>query len=159
MEEGDNVDDITGDRSARLLTKHLELMARSLREVGVRIWLIKQVPETNNVTTASDFYWAKRFPFVNEMPEQYTTTLGEHLGRQQRVNRAIDLVSRGLIEVIDPTPYFYENSDALKVYGERSYYRDDDHLTRAGAEQYLTKIFDGIFSRIARQQGRRYSAD
>ena len=56
----------------------------------------------------------------------------------------------GLINVIDPSPYFFKASDRVKVYGDRSYYRDDDHLTRAGADYYLSEMFDEIFARIVK---------
>ena len=59
---------------------------------------------------------------------------------------------KDLVNVIDPAPYFFVDSAKLKVYGNRAYYKDDDHLTRAGADYYLSKMFDGIFAEITGQQ-------
>lgn len=50
--------------------------------------------------------------------------------------------------VVDPTPFFYQQTDRLRVYGDRSYYKDDDHLTRHGADHYLRPLFDGLFLTI-----------
>jgi peptidoglycan/LPS O-acetylase OafA/YrhL len=152
MEQGDRISDMSPERTAELLTKHLESTARQLKSKGITVWLIKQVPESNNVSTASEFYRAKRFTYLNDMPAQYTILRNDHERRQMRVNRAIDSVPAGLMNVIDPTPYFFKNTDRLKVYGDRSYYRDDDHLTRAGADHYLSEMFDSIFTKIAKDQ-------
>ena len=40
-----------------------------------------------------------------------------------------------------------------------AYYKDDDHLTRAGAEYYLSATFDAIFAEIAEQQRNSPKAD
>ena len=50
--------------------------------------------------------------------------------------------------VVDPTPFFYQQTDRLRVYGDRSYYKDDEHLTRHGADHYLRPLFDGLFLTI-----------
>jgi len=152
MEVGDDVSDMTQTKTTMLLTKHLEMMARKLKSQGITVWLIKQVPESNNIHTAQDFYMGKKLPWCNHLPLQLTTSKGDHEKRQAHANEAIDNVPAGLIRVINPTSYFFRNSDRLKVYGERAYYSDDDHLTRAGADYYLTAMFDEIFAEIAAEK-------
>ena len=137
----------------------LARMIKKLNTLGVKVWIIKQVPQTNNVRTAQEFYMAKRFPFFNKMPPQHTTTKGDYLQKQTHANKVLDRLPVDLINVIDPTPYFFKDSDKLKVYGDRAYYRDDDHLTRAGADHYLSEMFDGIFAEIAEQQKDSPKAD
>jgi peptidoglycan/LPS O-acetylase OafA/YrhL len=159
MLEGDDVEDISAERTSRLLTKHLEMMARYLKDHGVTVWLIKQVPESNDVNTASAFYKAKRHPYTNDFPLRITTTREEHQRRQARANKTIDSVHSGLLNVIDPTQYFFKDSNSLKVYGDRSYYKDDDHLTRAGADYYLSEMFNAIFAEIAEEQKRSLNAN
>jgi len=130
----------------------LPVMAKNLKKLGVQIWLIKQVPESNSIRTAQEFYMGKRFPLMNEMPAQFTVSKEDHQNTQEHANQAIDYLPKGLINVIDPASYFFVESTKLKVYGDRAYYKDDDHLTRAGADYYLSKMFDGIFAEITGQQ-------
>jgi peptidoglycan/LPS O-acetylase OafA/YrhL len=129
----------------------LPIMAETLKKFGVQAWLIKQAPESNSLRTAQEFYMGKRFPLINDMPAQYTVSKEDHQNTQEHVNKAIDRLPKGLINVIDPAPYFFVESTKLKVYGDRAYYKDDDHLTRAGADYYLSEMFDGIFSKIKEQ--------
>jgi hypothetical protein len=149
MEPGDRMSDMSAERTAELLTKHLKITASDLMSRGINVWLIKQVPESNQVNTAAQFYRAKRFPYLNDLPTQFTSSMSDHESRQQRVNKAIDSVPSELMNVMDPTPYFFKNSKRLKVYGDRAYYRDDDHLTRAGADHYMSEMFNEIFVQIA----------
>ena len=39
-----------------------------------------------------------------------------------------------------------------KIDEQRSYYRDNNHLTRYGADYYLSDIFDRVFSEIKTQK-------
>jgi hypothetical protein len=53
------------------------------------------------------------------------------------------------VTILDPSPAFFDNPEhRLKTFAERSFYRDDDHLTRFGAEHYLRPVFEGIFEDI-----------
>ena len=101
----------------------------------------------------------KRFPLMNQMPAQFTVSKEDHQNTQEHANKAIDRLPKGLINVIDPAPYFFVESTKLKVYGDRAYYKDDDHLTRAGADYYLSSTFDAIFAEIAEQQRNSPKAD
>ena len=51
--------------------------------------------------------------------------------------------------IIDPIGPFYSNGqDRLILYSERAYYRDEDHLSRSGAEHYMKKPLTDILTRI-----------
>ena len=149
MAPGGNVLEMNPDRTSDLLFENLKLMSHRFKKHDIRVWLIKQVPESNNTETASEFYLAKRFSLLNRMPQQYTTTIESHARRQMRANKIFDKLPANLVTVIDPTPYFFKGSDKLKAYEKRSFYRDDDHLTRAGADYYLSEMFNAMFAQIA----------
>jgi len=137
----------TPEESSFVLAKHLRNMTEMFRRAGVKVWLFKQVPEANQVNIARNVYMLKRFPSINKM-QRHTVTLLEHERRQSEANKVIDSLSADLCEVIDPTDAFFKNSGKLTIYDERSYYRDDDHLTQYGADYYLTEIFDKMFEKI-----------
>ena len=57
------------------------------------------------------------------------------------------------VRIIDASSqFFFRDRDQLKVYAERSYYRDEDHLTRAGAMHYLEPAFKKFMSWIPREE-------
>ena len=133
--------------SAAVLTRQLTVMATRLRAAGVEVWLVKQVPETNNLNTARQVSMLKRFPMLNQL-DAFTTTRAEHEQRQASTEKAIAEVPLGLLEIIDPEAVFFEGSDQLRIYEERSIYRDDDHLTRFGAQRLMGPVFDELFLKI-----------
>ena len=59
-------------------------------------------------------------------------------------------LSKEGITIVDPTNRFFKDGDALQISADRSFYRDDDHLTRAGSLHYLEPIFEEIMRRIPR---------
>jgi len=129
--------------SSAALSRQLKLMIKMFKRAGVKVWLLKQVPEVKRSSAARAVYMLKRFSKINHMDE-YCTPLLQHERRQANANKAIDRLPAGLCEVIDLTPHFFGNSEKLKIYDKRSYYRDDNHLTRHGAKYYLTNVFTQI---------------
>jgi hypothetical protein len=139
---------VTPDQSARALRRQLGNMVNRFEKSGITVWILKQVPEADRGQIARHVYLSKRFPLINVL-DSSSSTLAEHRARQARANAALDSVAADRIQVIDPAPYFFPEGRPLALYAERAYYRDEHHLTRYGAETFLTPVFDGIFSRIA----------
>jgi hypothetical protein len=137
----------TPEKSSQVLSKHLRDMLDRFKAKGVKVWLLKQVPEANQPNIAKDVYMLKRFPALNRMSDS-AITLRQHQQRQANANKVIDSLPPGLCEVVDPTPLFFKEGENLKIYGERAFYRDSHHLTRYGADYYLSNVFDGILSEI-----------
>lgn len=53
------------------------------------------------------------------------------------------------LHVVDPLKQFFSDGDYLVVYGDgRSFYRDDDHLTRYGVTHYYNPVFEKVLSEI-----------
>ena len=132
--------------SSAALARQLESMLVALQEAGIRVWLIRQVPETNHRDTAKQVAMLKRFPGGNRL-EAFTTTRAQHLERRRSSDAVFAGLPQGLVEIVDPSDQFFPAGQRLNIYGERSYYRDDDHLTRPGAERYLAPVFEAIFRR------------
>ncbi|MEQ8821171.1 MAG: acyltransferase family protein [Sumerlaeia bacterium] len=145
-----SLDRITESHAEAVLEEHLRGMIVTLEDAGVRVWLLKQVPETDNYHTARHFSYTFRYPLFNSM-ERYTTTRAEHEKRQACFESVLkNLGDHPNLTVIDPTLAFFDNSEGrLEIYSERSHYRDDNHLTRYGAEKYLGPIFEEVFAEIA----------
>jgi peptidoglycan/LPS O-acetylase OafA/YrhL len=128
------------------IRRQLDAMVQELSDAGVRVWILKQVPETDDLKSARHFYQAQRFPFV-DLPDLYSVSLEVHRLRQRHAEMIFAGLSAPGLTVIDPSPAFFANeAKRLHVYSERSHYRDDDHLTRYGADRFLGETFDGIFA-------------
>ena len=139
--------------SAVLLEALIDLSAR-LREHGIKLWLFQQVPESTVADVASRFYSATRFPLLYSLDER-ATSLAEHRERENKVMTALATLPAGTVEIIDATQAFFPEGEAadLKIYAERSYYRDDDHLSRFGSVHYLQPVFEKVLAEI--KAGRR----
>jgi hypothetical protein len=114
---------------------------------------MEQVPETNTTRTAEYVLQYKRFPKLNHFTQE-TTTLEQHKARQLNCKTALESIPKHLVSLMDPTPYFFDERRKLKVFDRRSYYKDDDHLTRYGAERHIRPMFDILFSGMKEQADR-----
>jgi hypothetical protein len=139
--------ELSSDSASSSLQRQLKKTLDALVEAGVKVWLIKPIPETNSLNTARHVFYDRYYPKWNSM-EQYTVGRERHLQRQAIFNRALESVVPPEVTVIDPSDKFYNKQGRLEVYSERSHYRDDDHLTRYGAERFFSSIIKKIFIEI-----------
>jgi hypothetical protein len=139
---------LTPESSSTTVAKQLQKMLGYLASSGTRVWLVKQVPETSDFETARHYYLSERFPHFNHS-ERFTTTLAQHLERQQWANAAVASLRSPHLTIVDPAPPFFENPKGrLEEYSERSHYRDNHHLTQYGADKFLFEQFDRIFAEM-----------
>lgn len=141
----------TFEEASGALTRGLSAMKDILSGHGIELVVVQQVPESTVGGTASRFYAQERFPRFNKLP-QFTSTREDHAERHHRTMEMISGLSDEGITVVDPTSQFFKENGRLKVYDERSYYRDEDHLTRAGSLHYLAPVFVKIMRGISREE-------
>ena len=142
----------TFKEASSALARQIKAMGARLAVHGIELVIFQQVPESNESRTASRFYSMKRFSGKSKVP-QFTTTKDEFLKRQERTMNLLERQTTENIRVIDATSqFFFRDRDQLKVYAERSYYRDEDHLTRAGAMHYLEPAFKKFMGWIPREE-------
>jgi hypothetical protein len=135
------------EEASGALIRQLTTMNERLGRNGIKLALMQQIPESTIGGTASLFYAQKRFPQTHSLP-QFTTSPSEHAARQQRTMNTLARLSNEGLTILDPTSQFFQGGNGLKVYAERSYYRDDDHLSRAGSRHYLVPFFEKIMRRL-----------
>ncbi|MDA7655938.1 SGNH hydrolase domain-containing protein, partial [Akkermansiaceae bacterium] len=144
----------TFKEASSALARQIKAMGARLAVHGIKLVIFQQVPESNESRTASRFYSMKRFPGTSKVP-QFTTTKDEFLKRQKRTMKLLENQTTENVTVIDASSqFFFRDRDQLKVYAERSYYRDEDHLTRAGAMHYLEPAFKKFMSWIPREESK-----
>ncbi len=113
-----------------------------LNDNGINVWVLKQVP-----LQPFDVPKALNAPQRNPVG----VTLEEHLAYQFSVNTVIDNVNA---KILDPAIYLFDaNGKSILEYDGYPLYRDDDHLSRYGAE-YLRDLFVPIFESV--DKGKSY---
>jgi len=133
------------EESAGLLRNRLIAMSERLKRHGIALWVFQQVPESTVGKAAERFYAATRFPLLYSLAER-ATSYEFHQERESRTMAEFAKLPEGTVRIIDPTAAFFpEGSEGdLKLFAERSYYRDDDHLSRFGSVHYLAPVFEKV---------------
>lgn len=135
------------EESAGLLRNCLVEMSGRLRAQGIELWILQQVPESTVGKVAERFYAATRFPMLYSFEER-ATSFDFHKERERRTMAEFAQLPGGTVRIIDATKAFYPqgSNEGLKLFAERSYYRDDDHLSRFGSVHYLAPVFEEVLS-------------
>lgn len=148
------VDTVTPEIAAASVHRQLEAMIEQLSDSGTRVWLIRQVPETTDVDMGLHFYLAQYFPALNHL-DIVPVNMDDHQHRRRHADAAFKDLDSPWLTFIDPAPRFFDNKRAeLEVYAERSYYKDDNHLTRYGVEEFLAPVFQDLFADMKRNKTR-----
>jgi peptidoglycan/LPS O-acetylase OafA/YrhL len=136
------------DLAALSLKNQLTAMLTKLSKAGIHVWVITQVPESNDELLARKALNSELYSFVAENP-RYTLPLAQHLQYQKVVNDIFNNSHLEGITIVDAAaPFFNNEGQLLQVHDQRSYYRDNHHLTRFGAEQMLTALFENVFDEM-----------
>ena len=139
------------DYSSRILGESLNEMCEKLNTKGIKVWILRQAPESDLQTSAFSFYLSKRFPSLNSFPKTQVT-IETHKKRQHFADLALDSITAENCIILDSSPQNFSQSGFLKTHSTtRSYYRDSSHLTKAGAQALLTKTLEPMFKEIKRQ--------
>ena len=138
---------VTSDTASEDLGRKLQEMIDRLTAANIHVWIVKQVPENNDVDASRDFMLSKEYPRWNQM-ERYTVPKEEFLLRQRRMNDILCSISLPQVTVVDLSPPFFESTGKLEVYSERVHYRDEHHLSRYGAKTFAGPQLDGVFKSI-----------
>ena len=146
MVANQDFDGLTNGQSSMAFKASLTDMIQRLGQNGVKVWILKQVPEVPNANVARQFYLANKFPWWNVFPD-CSGTYQQHLKRQNSSNTIINGLRSDLTKVLDPSSQFFDSQggSTFEVFEDRAFYRDDDHLTQHGAEVFLTPIFAKVF--------------
>jgi len=133
------------------LQRQLPPMIKSFNEKGIHVYIVKQVPESNEKEPAKRFFIRARFPALNpETNDRYSITLKEHEEKEAPFNDIVSILpGNELLSLIDPSAAFFNNAEhRLEMYAERSYYRDENHLTEYGVEKFIAPLVEDLFLQI-----------
>ncbi|MCX7424549.1 MAG: acyltransferase family protein [Planctomycetia bacterium] len=137
--------DVCPEESKAALRRGFERTIAALKAVGVNVWVMKQVPLQATDPTKSlvlAVYFGRRPPTG--------VTIETHMRRQSNVNEILDSLASSNLRILDPTDYCFDASGLSKIGdAESSFYFDENHLSKCGAEILLRPLLEPVFERIA----------
>lgn len=152
-EQVDSPKSVTRAEATASLQRQLGAMVDELTQAGVHVWILLQVPEADRLHTARRFYLSQRYSFLAATEAHAAVTLEDHRARQADAMRVMSGLASESCTLVDPAPLFFENeARRLPLYTERAIYRDDDHLTRFGANKFVAPAFEQILAEVARSK-------
>jgi peptidoglycan/LPS O-acetylase OafA/YrhL len=137
---------VSPEESVAALERGLIKLTKQLQDAGKTVWILKQPPEMHQ-PIATYLLRSLRFGVPLRIDE---VDRDDHFARQGRVNAMIDRLAHQGVNIIDLTDQFFDaEGHAVPILDGRALYRDDDHLSRTGAQRMLGELFsDLIHGRI-----------
>ncbi|MEG2236932.1 MAG: SGNH hydrolase domain-containing protein, partial [Akkermansia sp.] len=144
----------TIDENIRLFEKGIRGTCQQLKDAGKQVILFSPIPEREYYTP--DFYWRLyRFGLKESKLLTNKTSLDIYYERQKFV---LDVLKRlqddHLAIVIDAAKPFLEGDGYVDKKGDVLLYKDDDHLSPAGAVYLIDEVKDQIIPYLTKPDGR-----
>lgn len=146
---------LTPANSREALQRQMTAMVEKLNDAGIQTWLLLQVPSSSHSNVARDFYKTRRYPSINPVSFDLDTPQEEYEHQREQSAQIFSALQSPQLAIIDPLPAFYGNNEYLRLYSERAYFRDEDHLTRAGARAYLEPTLANVFQVMLKNEKNR----
>lgn len=138
---------LSPESSYLAFSRQLQNLASICEKLNITLWILKQVPETAEIECAKRFLMNHTHPSWSPLPDR-TLTIEDHRERQKWAEMAFNSMASKNVEFVDPAPFFFnENGRTVNYDGGRAFYRDDDHLTKHGAEK-LFGVLKQVFSKM-----------
>ncbi len=132
----------------------LQRLIDRLAQHDIKVTILEQVPILDDPAPARAAYIARRFPW-NPAPTTEPLSLAQHLARQAAAKMTLEALAGKNLTLIDPTPAFFPEGEALEIFEQGSLYRDDNHLTKRGVERKLKPIFVELLDGIGKSESRQ----
>lgn len=130
--------------AAEVFEEYLGKMVKTLHEMGIKVWIVRQVPYQKRSPVELIFH-------AHRLGRDYDTlglTGTETRGYHATVNGIFDRLPKEQVTVLDPTPFFdLENGHTRLHIDGLPIYFDEDHLTGRGA-RLLKPLFEPIFDEL-----------
>lgn len=133
------------EESMAVLRRGFERTVAALAADGTNVWIMKQVPMQATDPTRSLFLAA-----YLERRLSMGVTSETHARQQSGVSRILDASRSSGLQVLDPADCCFDSSGHSRIGdAEGSFYVDDDHISKRGAEILLRPLLEPVFMRIA----------
>ena len=140
------------EESTRAFQRSIYALATECETAGIKLWILKEVPETGETECARRFVLSKLNPALFPLPD-HTLSMGEYRNRQQAPGQAFNTLNPSSARVIDPSPFFFDRAGrTTNCRDGRALYRDNDHLTKAGIgllRPLIEQLFDEMLGKTS----------
>jgi hypothetical protein len=144
----DTMDKYNKDSSnATILGIGLERTVNTLRKMNLKVILVSDVPEIG-CDVPRIYMMLSRFPFIKKGAEYYPS-IAEYNARQKEANAILEGLSQlPNVTLIRPEKLMFDETGRGRIMANGELlYRDDDHLSTAGA-LYIAPVFDEVFKNM-----------
>lgn len=136
-------DKVVPEESPLVLSQALNSFVEQLSSMSIDVHCLGPVPECRESSCARNFYQIKRAPRLNDY-EFPTIKLEEYTQRSEEAIAALKRVTDQGFTIHNVGPAFFDRSGFLPIVSERSYYRDNDHLTDYGVKVFLSEYIENM---------------
>lgn len=134
------------EASRDVLRRGLSRTISKLESLGARVWIMKQVPCQSGDPIRKLVAAARR---GDDSPPD-GISLSEHRHNQESVTAILNAVASPGTTLVDPTPACFTESGRSRIGTlQQSYYSDDNHVSRHGANELVGPALRPVFERIA----------
>ena len=135
----------SGQDSSRTIADSLVSAFKTLEnlceEQNISLWIIQQIPETAEKSPSANL--ARFLTGRTHMLSDKKRSREYHQTRQYGIENVFAQLQTGPIRFVNPAEqYFDDNGLTVNYEDGRSCYRDDDHVTRWGANKARESIFE-----------------
>ena len=139
----------TSESGSNIICDDLNFLADYCSQRRITLWVVKQVPRTGEKYPARE--WLRYSLGLITTPSNEQKTLSDHNYLAEDIESVWRALPAGSVRFIDPAPLLFDDEYRTVNYlGGRSVYRDDNHLSKWGAERIrpvLEKMFREILKR------------
>lgn len=136
----------TREDARRAFTNNMGEMLDQFEQAGIRVWIVKQVPEQLGPIAMPWLFKNLQFPTVPLLG----TSPERHRDRQAFSDQCFARWARSNIQLVETLDGCFNAQGRPTLTAEgRACYRDNDHLSRFGAKYLIMERFDEVFEAIA----------
>ena len=137
--------EVSREEARQVMRRGLKRTLRQLRNLEVKVWIMKQVPLQSGDPRKS-LCLAEIFGETVPVGVSWEA----HSSRQANVHELFASLPTEDVTLLDPAPFCFDDSGNSRI-GDRdgSYYKDDDHLTDYGAETLLSDLLSPVFTELS----------
>lgn len=122
---------LVSDPPEKVLSRNLEELVMFCEKNHIKLWILKQVPETKVLSPAREL-----FLYSVGRTNQVSDARNTHVDHQRRQEKPENIFQREFcsdVRFLEPAPFLFDGDGNVMNYLDgRSLYRDNDHLTRWG---------------------------
>ncbi|MDA7915414.1 SGNH hydrolase domain-containing protein [bacterium] len=134
---------------AASLASAFKTLEKLCEDQDISLCIIQQIPETAEMNPSANL--ARFLTGRKRVLSDNTRSRRYHQTRQTGIENIFTKLQTGSIRFVNPADYYFDDNGFTVNYGGgRSYYRDDDHVTRWGANKARKSIFEA-FNRLERK--------